>query len=249
LRLKNHIAPEYTTAPIPEEQWSVYRQVIAQARELGVRFALGGGLAVSLYTGHWRTIKDLDVYVLPQDRDTMVEITRSVGLADFHDERPYDRTWIYRSWSGAAIVDVMWAMANHRAPVDETWLMGAEVNVNDEKMRVLPAEEMIWDKLYVLQRDRCDWPEALKLIYAAGPALDWEHLIARVGEDLPLLAGAVSVFSWLCPGRARAFPDWIWGRLHVPPPPPGGAPDIELSRLELLDRRAWFAAAAGPALC
>jgi hypothetical protein len=243
LRPDDGTAPENTTALIPEEQWSVYRQVIARAREGGIRFAVGGGLAVSVYTGHWRPSKDLDIYVLRQDRETMIEITRNVGLVDYYEQRPYDRTWIYRSCSPEAIVDVMWAMANHRAPVDEDWLCGGEAGVNGEKVRLVPVEEMIWDKLYVLQRDRCDWPEALKLIYAAGHALDWEHLTRRVGEDLPLLAGAVSVFRWLCPGRARLFPAWIWERLHVPEPLDGEAPDVERSRLELLDRRTWFRAA------
>lgn len=244
----NHGAPEHNTAPIPDAQWAIYRQVIACARELGIRFALGGGLAVSVYTGYWRPSKDLDIYVLPRDREAMIAITHTAGLRDYHAERPYDRTWIYRSSLNGTIVDIMWAMANHRAPVDETWLVcGAAVSVNGESVRVLPVEEMIWDKLYVLQRDRCDWPEALKLIYAAGPTLDWEHLLARVGEDLPLLAGALSIFRWLCPGRAGAFPGWLWERLAVPAPPQGNVPDTERSRIELLDRRPWFA--AGTALC
>ena len=224
----NHTAPEYTTAPIPPEQWSVYRQVIMAAREHGIHFALGGGLAVSVYTGHWRPSKDLDIYILPPDRDAMIAITQRLGLVDYFDSKSYDRSWIYRSHKDDAIVDIMWAMANHRAPVDETWLTcGARVNVNGEHLRVLPVEEMIWDKLYVLQRDRCDWPEALKLIYAAGPTLDWAHLFACVGDDLPLLAGVLSVFRWLCPGRAKTFPDWVWERLAPAGPAPEDAPDTE----------------------
>lgn len=248
----NHTAPEFAMAPIPDEQWSVYREVIAQARERGIRFALGGGLAVSVYTGHWRASKDIDIYVLPQDRQTMIDITRRIGLADMHDQRPYDRTWIYRSSLNDVIVDVMWAMANHRAPVDESWLLcGAELHVNGEHLRVLPVEEMIWDKLYVLQRDRCDWPEALKLLYAAGPTLDWQHLFERVGDDIPLLAGALAVFRWICPGRSLSLPGWIWERVRMLPPSdvrPEALPDTDRSRVDLLDRRKWFAATE-PALC
>lgn len=248
-RASNHTVPECATAPIPHTQWAVYRAVIAEARRRGVPFALGGGLAVSVYTGHWRASKDLDIYVLRRDRGAMMDITRGAGLEDYFDRAPYDRSWIYRSWNGDAIVDIMWAMANQRAPVDERWLScGAAVTVNGERVRVLPVEEMIWDKLYVLQRDRCDWPEALKLIYAAGDTLDWEHLFTSVADDLPLLAGALSVFRWLCPGRARAFPGWVWERVAVAGPPPDDAPDTERRRIDLLDRRAWFAARE-PALC
>jgi len=242
LRPNNHTAPERTTAPIPAAQWAVYRRVIAEAHRRGIRFALGGGLAVSVYTGHWRESKDLDIYVLPADRDAMIGIPRRIGMADYYDRVPYDRSWIYRSWTGDVIVDVMWAMANHRAPVDDIWLSsGARVKVNGEHLRVLPVEEMIWDKLYVLQRDRCDWPEVLKLIYAAGPTLDWEHLLDRVGDDLPLLAAALSIFRWLCPGRAHCFPEWLWRQVELPAPTPGAAPDAHRARVDLLDRRAWFA--------
>jgi hypothetical protein len=245
----DHSTPNETAAPIPDVQWSVYRQVIANARASGIRFALGGGMAVSVYTGHWRPSKDLDIYVLPEQREAMIEITRRAGLVDYFDKRPYDRSWIYRSWADDVIVDIMWAMANHKAPIDERWLAcGARVNVNGEHLRVLPVEELIWDKLYVLQRDRCDWPEVLKLMYEAGPALDWEHLFGRVGDDLPLLAGVLSLFRWLCPGRAEKFPCWVWQRAEGSLPASGCGGDVARAHVDLLDRREWFAAPE-PAIC
>ncbi len=239
---------EFITAPIAAEQWSVYRQVIAGARRRGIRFALGGGFAVSVYTGQWRASKDLDVYVLPRDREAMIGITARVGLTDYHERVPYDRTWIYRSAKEDIIVDIMWSMANHRAPVDEAWLLrGAAVNVNGEHLRVLPVEEMIWDKLYVMQRDRCDWPDTLNLLYAAGPTLDWRYLLSRVDGDAPLLRALLSVFSWVSPGRACALPRWIWDAIGLPPPEDG--PDSHRARVDLLDRRTWFPAAGEPVLC
>ena len=248
MQRSSYTAPERTTAPIPDAQWLVYREVIARARERGILFALGGGFAVSVYTGQWRCSKDLDVYVLPKDRDAMIEITRDIGLADYHDRVSYDRTWIYRSSQGEIIVDIMWAMANHRAPVDEGWLLrGAAVHVNDEHVHVLPVEEMIWDKLYVLQRDRCDWPDTLNLLYAAGPSLDWQYLFRRLDSDAPLLRALLSVFSWLSPGRACTLPQWIWDAIGLPAPAAG--PDTHRERVDLLDRRTWFPAAGEPALC
>jgi hypothetical protein len=245
----DHTAPEEMVAPIPDGQWSVYRQVIAEARENGIRFALGGGMAVSVYTGQWRPSKDLDIYVFPEQRERMIEITRRAGLADYFEKRPYDRSWIYRSWADDVIVDVMWAMANHKAPIDQRWLScGARVNVNGEHLRVLPVEELIWDKLYVLQRDRCDWPEVMKLLYAVGPGLCWEQLFARVGNDLPLLAAALTIFRWMCPGRAEEFPAWVWQRVDGVLPPPGRGCEVERAHVDLLDRRAWFPTPE-PALC
>jgi len=233
------MSPRQIQAPIEAQQWDVYRRVIGLARRRGLRFALGGGFAVATYTGQWRFSKDMDLYVRPDSRDAMIAVTRDVGLVDLYDRQPYDRGWIYRSTTDDVIVDVMWSMANHKAPVDEHWLSrGASIVINGEELRVLPPEEMLWDKLYVLQRDRCDWPEALKLIYAAGPCLDWEHVLRRVGEDVPLLTGVLSVFCWLCPGRAREFPSWLWKRVRLSHPQSGER--IHRGHADLLDRRPWF---------
>lgn len=226
---------------IPDEQWSIYKRVLDAARARGLRFAGGGALAVAAYTGHWRNTKDLDLYVLPQDREAMIEVVTEAGLSDYYDELPYDRSWIYRANRGEIIVDVIWAMANGRAQVDEVWIAeGPQVDVRGELLRVVPPEEMIWSKLYVLQRDRCDWPDVLNLIYATGPTLDWDHLLDRMGEDAPVLTGVLSVFSWLCPGRVSELPDWLWERLPSPGPQRGSPPDIIRRRVDRLDTRPWF---------
>ncbi|MCZ7570880.1 MAG: nucleotidyltransferase family protein [Ardenticatenaceae bacterium] len=226
---------------IPDEQWSIYRRAIDEAQARDVRFALGGAFAIATYTGHWRNTKDLDLYVLPRDRDAMIEAVTRAGLDDYYDELPYDRSWIYRAHRGEVIVDVIWAMANRRAQVDEVWITrGPEVQVRDELLRVVPPEEVIWAKLYVLQRDRCDWPDVLNLVYATGPTLDWSHLLDRLAEDTLLLTGVLSVFTWLGPDRARALPESIWDRLPSPGLRAGSAPEIVRRRVDLLDTRPWF---------
>jgi hypothetical protein len=223
----------------PPEQWSIYKQVMHQARQQNLRFAVGGGLAAMTYAGQWRNSKDIDLYVLPGDRHQMIALVTALGLEDYYPKQAYDRQWIYRSHKDDTIVDIMWAMANQRAQVDEAWLNGPEVNTGDAFFRLLPAEEELWSKLYVLQHDRCDWPDAANLLYGVGPQLDWRHLISRVAEDRPLLGGFLSLFAWLDPARARELPAWIWRELQLPTPT-GGHPEIAAGRARLLDSRPWF---------
>ena len=225
---------------VPDAEWQLYGEVIQTARARGIPFALGGAFALATYTGYWRDTKDLDVYVLPQDRERMIEVVTGVGLSDFFDQKPYDRWWIYRAANGCAIVDVIWAMANRRAQIDDLWLSGPEVNIRGELVRVLPAEAALWDKLYIMQRDRCDWPDVMNLIYSAGADIDWEYLLRRIGDDAPLLAGALSVFRWMAPGRAQCLPGWLWGRLGLPAMPDGQLTEIDARRVSLLDSRPWF---------
>jgi hypothetical protein len=226
---------------IPPEQWAVYRCVLDRAADEALEFALGGGLAVGLYTGRPRNTKDLDIYIRPADRERAVEIMADCGLSDYFDKKPYDRAWIYRGAQDDTIVDAIWAMANKRTTVDDVWLTnGAVIQMFDRQIRVIPPEELIWSKLYVLQRDRCDWPDIINLMCASGPHLDWGHLAKRVAEDLPLLKAVLSVVSWVSPQHALSIPRLIWESFGLPVPKIERDPEGRPSRTDLLDSRPWF---------
>jgi hypothetical protein len=225
---------------IPPNEWRIYRQVLTAAEQARIPFAVGGAFAVATYTGTWRNTKDLDLYVLPEYKERMIEMLTGLDFTDYYEKVPYDRWWIYRSTRDDTIVDVIWAMANHRAQIDDLWMSGPEIDLQGIRVRMLPAEAMLWDKLYIMQRDRCDWPDALNLIYSAAGEIDWAYLIDRMDEDRALLAGALSVFRWISPGRAGELPDWIWERLGLEPPAAASAPEIVKRRVDLLDTRPWY---------
>jgi hypothetical protein len=229
------------TQEIPDEQWRIYRRVIEVLAQKEIQFALGGAFALAAYTGRWRNTKDLDLYVLPQDRQEVIDLLSALGMEDYFEIEEYDRSWIYRAYQGEVIVDTIWAMANARVEVDPLWLRrGVRVPVRGLELPVLPVEELIWAKLYVLQRERSDWPDVLNLVHAAGPAMDWDHLIQRLGDDLPILAGMMALFRWLDPMRARQLPESLWERLHLPQPEAGGTREVVEVRASRLDSRPWF---------
>lgn len=227
---------------IPEPEWDLYEAVIDEATARCIPFALGGAFALAAYTGAWRDTKDLDLYVLPQNREKMIDVLSANGLTDYFQVKPYDRWWIYRGHRGESIVDIIWAMANHRAEIDDLWMSGPCVELRGRWLRVLPAEAMLWDKLYIQQRDRCDWPDVLNLLFSVGPDVNWKYLLQRIGEDRPLMAAALTVFRWLAPGRAQELPAWIWESLQLPPVESSleHAPEIDGRRVSLLDTRPWF---------
>src|SRR5579884_2393653 len=173
---------------ISEEQWSLYRKVVEMAQERGLRYALGGGLAFTAYSDRVRNTKDLDLFVLPAEGWLMIDVVTEAGFRDLYDENPYDRTWIYRGVQDGTIVDLIWAIGNHRASVDEQWFTrGREIEVHGYSLRIAPVEEFFWSKLYMLIRDRTDWPDLLNILYAAGAEMDWEDFLNRVRVDCPLL--------------------------------------------------------------
>jgi len=226
---------------IPDPQWRVYRRVLEEVRAAGIPVALGGAFALATYTGDLRNTKDLDLYILPRDREATIEAMTRAGLMDYHDRLPYDRSWIYRGTRDDSLVDAIWAMANLRAYVDRDWLtLGPEVQIGEQRVRALPPEELIWCKLYVLQRERSDWMDVFNLLDALGPRLDWERLVARLGADLPLLTAALTLFGWLAPRRAARIPSSAWSATGARRPEPAPGPDVTGTRADLLDSRPWF---------
>jgi len=217
--------------------WDIYSEVLRRVREQDIRFAVGGGMAVGTYVPARLSTKDIDLYVKPTDRHTVIQILEDCGLRDYYEKSPYERHWIHRRYEGEAIVDVMWGMPNRRAYVDDGWLTrGPEIELNGERMRVLPPEELIWAKLYVLQRDRSDWPDILNIMQVTAPTLNWDHLIDRVGADAPLLEALVSVFRWLSPATAAMIPPSARRRLkEARKSTASGIPHDDL-----LDTRPWF---------
>jgi hypothetical protein len=226
---------------IPEPEWAVYQRVIQEIKAANLRVAFGGAFATAVYTGVLRNTKDFDFYVLPEDREAVRDAISRTGLEDYFDRLPYDRSWIYRASRDDVIVDAIWAMANLRATVDDRWVShGPEISIRGERLRAIPIEELIWSKLYVLQRERSDWGDVFNLIDARAEAIEWGHLIRRLQGDAPLLTGTLSVFAWLAPDRVSAIDPSVWGRLGLDPPEPNQDPAVSRARARLLDSRPWF---------
>jgi hypothetical protein len=226
---------------ISDEQWDFYKQVIQAIRETGEPFALGGGFAWAAFTGVFRNGKDIDLFILPESREMLIEAVNKIGLTDYYDKEAYDRKWIYRGTRDGWIADLIWDMANYRANLDTDWVtLGPEVLIRGECVRILPIEELIWNKLYILQRPRCDWTDILNLFYLNVETIDWDRMIKKLAPDAQLLGGALSVFLWMCPGRAKLIPSYVWQMVGLMTPTINGEPDYIKHRVDLLDSRPWF---------
>ncbi|MGN6553155.1 MAG: nucleotidyltransferase [Verrucomicrobiota bacterium] len=230
---------------INSEQWELYRAAMNAVRAAGIPFMLGGGFSMAIYTGRWRNTKDIDLYIRQEDREAAAAVLAGIGFQDYFRQLPYDRKWIYRSTRDGVIVDLIWGMANQRAQVDDHWFSAAPaISFKGESLSVIPIEEFVWCKLYIMQRDHCDWTDVLNVLYAAGPEINWDHLLWRLEDDWPLLKALLSVYGWLCPRQAILLPAALRERLRLEPPeiPKHQKRD----RIRLLDSRNWFAAKLPP---
>jgi Uncharacterised nucleotidyltransferase len=249
--LRNHSAPRTSSLKplrfswadaISASEWRIYRTAIRALRKERIEFLVGGGFARAALTGRWRDTKDIDFYVRPKDRGCAKRALAKEGFADYHKKLPYDRAWIYRSYKRNVLVDIIWAMANQRAVVDEAWFQRApRLAIRGERLFLVPPEELVWCKLYVIQRDRCDWTDIFNLIHECGPRMDWAHLIRRVEDDVPLLQAMLTAYRWLCPTDVGKLPPSLWRRLGAAQRAMRSRPPTH-DRIRLLDGRIWFGA-------
>jgi hypothetical protein len=225
---------------ISRSEWRIYRSAIGALRKEGIEFLVGGGFARAGYIGHWRDTKDIDFYLRPGDRQRARRALTTAGFDDYYQKLPYDRAWIYRSYKKNVIVDVIWAMANQRAAVDDDWFQYApRLSIHGERVLLIPPEELLWCKLYIIQRDRCDWTDIFNLVREHGSQIDWSRLIRRAEQDVPLLEAMLTVYEWLCPSDARKLPASLSRLVNAARRRMRSRPPTH-DRIRLLDNRLWF---------
>lgn len=236
-------APEAPWSPlIPEEQWAVFVSGVQALERAGVPFLLHGAMALAAYTGHWRNTKDVDVIVAPRHERTAVDALRAAGFEDYFEKESYDRSWIFRACKDGMLFDVIWELPNHRVHIDEQWFERARgLCLQRRRYAVVPPEELVRVKLYVMQRERCDWVDVLNVLAGAVDEIDWRWLVRRMDRDLPLLHAALAIFNWLCPGRAHGLPAWLREQFALPLIEPDDTAAMEERRVRLFDSRPWFA--------
>src|SRR5205807_4613166 len=123
---------------IPDCEWNLQRTVIERAQARNLPFALGGGLAFSAYSGRWRNTKDVDLFITPDNRETMTELLDECSFEDYFPQKEYDRSWIYRGFRDDVILDIIWTMPNHRMVVDSDWIArGIDVRIHGMQVSAL----------------------------------------------------------------------------------------------------------------
>jgi hypothetical protein len=205
------------------ETCEFYCQVIRQLSAAGAPFLVGGAYAFERYVGIARHTKDFDIFVRPRDRDRVLELLSEVGCQT-------DLTfphWLGKAFRGEDFVDVIFSSGNGVAEVDDAWFEHA---VDDEvfglPVRLCAPEEMIWQKSFVMERERYDGADVAHLLRARAQDLDWQRLLGRFGEYWRVLLSHLTLFGFIYPGERNVLPSEVMAELierlkeelHAPPP-------------------------------
>jgi hypothetical protein len=174
--------------------------------EAGVPFLVGGAYALHRYAGIERHTKDFDVFVRPGDCRRALGALAAMGC---RTELAFPH-WLGKAYRDGDFIDVIFSSGNALAPVDDAWFEHAvTAEVLGGPARLVPAEEMIWQKCYIQERERYDGADIAHLILAVGRDLDWRRLLARVGPRWRVLLGQLVLFGFVYPSERDRVPLWV----------------------------------------
>jgi hypothetical protein len=180
-----------------------YRHALGAVRAAGVPVLIGGAYALAHYTGIIRHTKDIDLFVRGSDLPRVLEALAGAG---YRTEWTFSH-WLAKAFAGDDFVDVIFNSGNGACPVDDAWFEHAvAAQVLGLEVRLCPAEEMIWQKAFIQERERFDGADVLHLLRANGPRLDWPHLLARFGPHWRVLLGHLILFGYVYPAEQDRIP-------------------------------------------
>ena len=98
-----------------------YRRALMALQAAQVPFLVGGGHALSHYTGIIRHTKDFDIFVYPHHCAHALVVLHTTG---YYTEMTFPH-WLGKACSGPDCIDVIFSSGNCIATVDEAWFAHA----------------------------------------------------------------------------------------------------------------------------
>jgi hypothetical protein len=192
-------------AGLSQETADFYREAMATLEAADVPVLVGGAYAYARYTGIVRHTKDFDVFIKPEDFDRALDAMARKG---WKTDRTFPH-WLGKAYHGDDFVDLIFSSGNGVAQVDDLWFEHAvDETVLDRPARLVPAEEMIWSKSFIMERERFDGADVAHVLHSRASELDWDRLLRRFephGGWRVLLAHLV-LFGYIYPGDAQLIP-------------------------------------------
>ena len=193
---------------LTDEARDFYRRVMTTLDEERLPFLVGGAYAYARYTGVVRHTKDFDIFVRPRDYDRTLEIFEKMGLKTEHSFAH----WLGKGYEGENFIDVIFSSGNGVARVDDLWFEHA---VDEEVLglpaKLIPVEEMIWSKSFIMERERYDGADVAHLLLHCAENIDWQRLLYRFGAngEWRVLLSHLTLFGYIYPGEAQRIPEAV----------------------------------------
>jgi aminoglycoside-2''-adenylyltransferase len=193
----------------------------------GIGFLVGGAWAFEAHTGIGGRTKDLDLFVRPEDVEAAMAALDDMGSRT----ELTSPLWIGKAFHHDEVVDLIFSSGNGLCTVDDAWFEHAvRSTVLDRPVGLVPIEEMIWSKSFLMERDRFDGADIQHLVLAANGALDADRLLARFGVHWRVLLAQVVLFDYAFPSKRGLLPEALRTALMERATSAGEAVEVEDER-------------------
>ena len=185
------------------EKAELYRTALEMLNRSGVPYLVAGSYAFQYFAGISRSTKDFDIFVRPRDVQRVLDVLTRTG---FRTEIAFSH-WLAKAHHGDKFIDVIFNSGNGVAEVDDEWFAHA---VNEEVLgvpvKLSPAEEMIWSKSMIMERERYDGADVAHLFRHCSGLLNWDRLVRRFGSNWRILLSHLVLFGFVYPGERALIP-------------------------------------------
>ena len=193
-------------AVLSENSIRFYRHALSILSDAQVPHLVGGAYAYARYTGIERHTKDFDVFIRREDFGRAAWAFQKAG---YKTELTFPH-WLGKVYKGEDFVDLIYSAGNGVAEVDELWFQHAvKENVFGVDVELIPAEEMIWSKGLIMERERFDGADVAHVIRAVGDRLDWQRLLGRFDTYWRALYAHIVLFGFIYPNDREQVPAWV----------------------------------------
>lgn len=193
-----------------EDAEKFYRHVLQTMQAASVPFMVGGAYAFRHYAGISRQTKDLDIFIRQCD---YAAVCAALQPAGYEAELTFPH-WLGKVHHNGVYIDLIFSSGNGIAEVDDAWFDHAgEAEVLGVMARICPAEEMIWSKAFVMERERFDGADIAHLLLSRATQLDWPRLFRRFEPHWRILLVHLVLFGFIYPAQRDLVPTAIMDEL------------------------------------
>ena len=191
---------------LDQESRDFYRHALGLLDGAKVPYLVGGAYAFARYTGIERHTKDFDIFIRKSD---FVRASRILAGAGYETDLTFPH-WLGNAFKGEHFIDLIFSGGNGVAEVDDLWFEYAvSGTVLDMDVKLIPAEEMIWSKGLIMERERYDGADVAHVIHAVADRLDWRRLIDRYGKYWRALYCHIIIYGFIYPSQRSKIPRWV----------------------------------------
>lgn len=191
---------------VPDAERELYKSALGALNAAGIPYVVAGAYAIYEHTGIYRETKDLDIFVDPTLLVSAMRALKGAGMTA-RLEQPH---WLAKATKGELFIDIIFGMGNGIAMIDDDWYRFSRPAIlAATPVRIAPAEELLWHRLFISERHRQDMADIVHLIVCVGAQMEWKRIVAKTGEHWPLLLAQIQMYDYVYPEHRDGVPRWV----------------------------------------